>query len=71
MRYRTMKLSGGAPLFIMCLCLQSRKHVSCSFISSSIPCRLKLSYAKIYFLLPARNYKAQSDLDIKIEIYIG
>ena len=26
---------------------------------------------KIYFLLPARYYKAQSGLAIKIEIYIG
>ena len=26
---------------------------------------------KIYFLLPVRNYKAQSGLAIKIEIYIG
>ena len=25
-------LSGGAPHFIMCLCLQSRKDVSCSLI---------------------------------------
>ena len=79
-------MSGGAPHFIMCLCLQSRKDVSCSFISSSC--------AKIYFLLPARNYilsaaerrgegflylesavgrvgtVRQSGLAIKIEIYI-
>ena len=26
-RYRTPNLSGGAPLFIMCLCLQSTKDV--------------------------------------------
>ena len=57
-QYRTLNMSGGAPLFIMCLCLRSRKDVSCSFISSSIPCILKLACAKIYFLLPARNYKA-------------
>ena len=38
-QYRTLTLSGGAPLFIMCLCLQSRKDVSCSMISLSIPCR--------------------------------
>ena len=66
-----MNLSGGAPLFIICLCLQSRKDASCSFISLSIPCKLKLSYAKIDFLLPARNYKAQSGPTIKTEIYIG
>ena len=36
-----------------------------------IPCREELSCAKIYFFLPARNYKAQSGLAIKIEIYIG
>ena len=30
-------MSGGAPLFIMCLCLQSRKDVSCSLISF-FPC---------------------------------
>ena len=64
-------LLGGAPLFIMCLCLQSRKDVSCSFISSSIHCRKKLACAKTYFLLPARNYEAQSGLAIKIENYIG
>ena len=46
-----------------------KTNVSCSFISSSIPCRQKLFCAKIYFLLPARNYKAQSGLAIKIEIY--
>ena len=67
-------MSGGAPVFIMCLCLQSRKDVSCSLIR--IPCKVylvdqKLSCAKIYFLLLARNYKAQSGLAIKIEIYIG
>ena len=70
-----MNLSGGAPLFIMRLCLQLRKDVSCSFISSSISCRMKLSYAKIYFLLPARNFKAHSGLamlaPLKIENYIG
>ena len=66
MGYRTPNLSGGALLFIMCLCLQSRNDVSCSFISSNI-----LACAKIYFLLPARNYKAESGLAIKIEIYIG
>ena len=71
MRYRTPNLSGGALLSIMCLCLQSRKDVFCSFISSSIPCRYKLSCAKKNFLLPATNYKAQSSLAIKIEIYIG
>ena len=65
-----MNLSDGAPLYILCLCLQSRKDVSCSFISSSIPCRLKHSYAKMYFLLPARNYKAQSGLAIKIEFLL-
>ena len=36
----------------------------------SIPCRWKLSCAEISFLMPARNYKAQSGLAIKIEIYI-
>ena len=29
------------------------------------------NYKRIYFLLPARNYMAQSGLAIKIEIYIG
>ena len=28
----TPNLSGGAPHFIMCLCLQSRKDVSCSLV---------------------------------------
>ena len=65
-RHRTPTLSGGAPL----LCLQSRKDVSCSLMSLSIPSRYKLSCAKIFFLMPARNYKAQSDLAIKIENYI-
>ena len=51
MWYRATILSGGAPLFIMRLCLQLRKDVSCSFISSSIPCRMKLSYAKNIFSL--------------------
>ena len=31
----------------------------------------KLKGFTVYFLLPARNYKAQSGLAIKIEIYIG
>ena len=65
MRYRTQNLSGGAPLFIMCLCLQSRKD-----ISLSIPCRWKLSCAKIYFLLHDRNFKAHSGLPIIIEFYM-
>ena len=30
-----------------------------------------ISCAKVNFLLPARNYKAQSGLAIKIESYIG
>ena len=38
-RYRTPNLSLGAPLFIMCLCLQSRNDVSCSSISLSRPGR--------------------------------
>ena len=38
-----LKSSGGAPLFIMCLCLQSRIDVSCSLILLRIPCRQKLS----------------------------
>ena len=62
--------SPEANCSIMCLCLQLRKDVSCSFISPSIPCKWKLSCAEIYFLLPARNYKAQADLAIKIETYI-
>ena len=45
----SLNLSGGAPLFIMCLCLQSTKDVFCSFISSSISCRYKLSCAKNIF----------------------
>ena len=36
---RTPTLSGGAQLFIMCLCLQSRKDVFCSLIGLSLPCR--------------------------------
>ena len=36
---RTPTLSGGAPHFTMCLCLHSRKDVSCSLILSSIHCR--------------------------------
>ena len=70
MQYKTSNLSGGAPLFIMCLCLQSRKDVSYSLILLNIPCRYKLCCAEIYFLMPASNYKAQSDVSIKIEIYI-
>ena len=70
MWYRTPNLSGGAPLFIMCLCLQSRKM-----------CPVHL-YHRVY--LVDRNFlvqkyifpclpgtKAQSGLAIKIEIYIG
>ena len=53
--------------FFLCLCLQSRKDVSCSFISSSI----NFLVQKYVLLLPAGNYKAQSGLAIKIEIYIG
>ena len=45
----TSNLSGGAPLFIMCLCLQSGKDVSSSFISLSLPYRQKLSCLKMYF----------------------
>ena len=33
--------------------------------------KIETSCAKIYFLLPARTYKAQSGLAFKIEIYIG
>ena len=47
--YRTLNLSGGATLFIMCLCLQSKKDVSCSQIWSNIHFRQKLSSVKIYF----------------------
>ena len=36
---RTPTLSGGAPLFIMCLCLQSKRDVSFSVILFNIPCR--------------------------------
>ena len=64
-RYRTLNLSGGAPNFIMCLCLQSRKYVSCSLISLSIPCRLKLPGVK-YISMPARKYKAQFGRAIKV-----
>ena len=36
---RTPTLSGGAPLSIMCPCLQSKRDVSCSVIMLNIPCR--------------------------------
>ena len=62
-RCRTPTLSGGAPFFIMCLCLQLRKDVSCSLISLSIPRRQKLLVKKYIFSLPA---KAQFGLAIKI-----
>ena len=48
-RCRTPNLSGGALLFIMCLCEQSRKNVSCSLILLIIPCTYKLSFLKINF----------------------
>ena len=70
MWYRTPTFSGGVPLFIMCLCLQSNKDASCLLISMSIPCRYKLSCVKICFPMPARNYKAQFGLAIEIDIYI-
>ena len=67
--YRTLTLSGGAPLSIMCLCLQSRKDVSCSLIALSIPCRKKFSCVKIYFpCLPGtimHSLVLQSNCDVE------
>ena len=68
----THTLSGGAPLFIMCLCVLFRKGVSCSLISLRKPCRLKHSCVKIYFsCLPGNlliNMKPQNYQSIA-EVY--
>ena len=47
-----------------------KKDVSCSFISSSIPCSSRQARENI-FSLACLNYKVQCGLAIKIEIYIG
>ena len=56
--------------FSSCVYVYSQEKM-CHVISLSIPCRKKLSCAKIYVFKPARKYKAESVLVIKIEIYIG
>ena len=66
-RGRTPNLSLRAPLFIICLCLQSRKDVSGSLITSSIPCRqIETFLCKNIFFMPAGKYKAEFGLAIKI-----
>ena len=61
------KLSGGAPFFNMCLCLQSRERVPSSQILLETPCtcRYKRPCTKTFFLANTNN-KAQICLAIKI-----
>ena len=67
---RTPNLSGGVH-FSSCVCVYSQKMFPVHLYHRIYFVDRNFLVLKIYFLMPVGNYKAQSGLAIKIEIYIG